>query len=158
REVAAADPLLPILSVEPLAQLIRQSLREALLVTRLIAAFGVLALLLAAVGLYGVMSYAITRRTGEIGLRVALGAQPRDVVRMVLFEALRVVALGVVIGLPLSLAVLRLLRSQLYGVGAADPVAMAAALSVLTLTALAAVLVPATRAARVAPLVALRQE
>jgi predicted permease len=158
REIAAVDPALPILAIDPLTQLIRQSLREARLVTRLTATFGVLALLLAAVGLYGVMSYAIARRTGEIGLRVALGAQPRDVVRMVLLEALSVVAVGVAIGLPLGLAALRLLRSQLYGVGVADPVAMAVALAVLTLTALAAVLVPASRAARVAPLVALRQE
>jgi ABC-type antimicrobial peptide transport system, permease component len=98
RAVLAVDPSLPIESLEPLTTLMRQSIREERLVARLATVFGVLALGLAAIGLYGVMTYAITRRTGEIGLRVALGAQRWRVVRMVLLDALRVVAIGVVIG------------------------------------------------------------
>ncbi len=157
-EIATVDPLLPITDVDPLSSLMRESLREELLVTRLASGFGVLALALAAIGLYGVMTYTIARRTGEIGLRMALGAGRADVVRMVLGEALRVVALGIVVGLPVALLSVRLLRSQLYGVGAADPVAIGVALGVLAVSALVAGLVPAVRAARVAPLVALRQE
>jgi ABC-type antimicrobial peptide transport system permease subunit len=108
--------------------------------------------------LYGVMTYAITRRTGEIGLRVALGAQRADVVRMVLFDALRLVAFGVVIGLPVSLVSTRLLRSQLHGVDTADPVSIGVALGVLVASAVVAVMLPAMRASRVSPIVALRAE
>src|SRR6185436_1728196 len=107
--VLAVDPEIPINGVNELTSLIRGTIREERLVARVATAFGVLAVLLAAIGLYGVMTYAITRRTGEIGLRVALGAQRDDVVRMVLFDALRLVGLGVVVGLPLALAASRLL-------------------------------------------------
>ena len=100
----------------------RQNIREERLVAKLTSAFGVLALLLAGVGLYGVMTYAISRRTGEIGLRVALGAQRSDVVGMVLFDALRLVGAGMVAGLLLALASTRLLQAQLHGVGTVDPV------------------------------------
>jgi predicted permease len=158
RAIAAVDPQLPIDSIDPLTTLMRQSIREERLLTRLAAGFGVVALLLAAIGLYGVMSYAITRRTGEIGLRVALGAGRGMVVRMVLRDALRLVALGVLAGVPLALASTRLIGSQLHGVSAADPAALAAALAVLGLSAVVAALVPALRASRVAPVVALREE
>jgi ABC-type antimicrobial peptide transport system permease subunit len=113
---------------------------------------------LAAIGLYGVMTYAITRRTAEIGLRVALGAQRGNVLRMVMYEALRLVGLGVVVGLPLALASTRLLRTQLHGVDAIDPLSLIAAVSVLTLSAMIAVLVPAMRASKVSPIVALRAD
>ena len=115
-------------------------------------------LLLAAIGLYGVMTYAITRRTGEIGLRVALGAQRGDVIRMVVMDALRLVALGLVIGLPVAMMSTRLLRAQLHGVGTADPVSIAVAVVVLAVSAVAAVMLPALRASRVSPIVALRSE
>src|SRR5439155_22145621 len=134
------------------------SVRQERLLARLATGFGVLALLLAAVGLYGVMTYAVTRRTVEIGLRVALGAQQLDVVRMVLFDALRLVAAGFVIGLPLALFMTRLLRSQLHGVDPADPLSIAAAVAVLAASAVLAVLLPALRASRVSPIVALRAE
>jgi predicted permease len=158
RELRSLDAQLPIFGVDPLSLLMRQSLREQRLVARLASGFGVVALLLAAVGLYGVMTYAITRRTGEIGLRVALGAQRGDVLRMVLMEALRLVGAGIVVGLPIALLAVRLLRSQLHGVEASDPVAIGVALGVLLVSATLAALVPAMRASRVAPLVALRQE
>jgi putative ABC transport system permease protein len=158
REITAADASLPILHVDPLRILMRDSVREERLLARLAVGFGVLALLIAAIGLYGVMMYAVTRRTSEIGLRVALGALPADVVRMVLGDALRVVLFGIVVGVPLTFVSTRLLRSQLHGVGHADPAALGVAAGLLVGTACVAALLPALRAARVAPLVALREE
>jgi predicted permease len=158
KAIVAVDPTLPIDSVDPLSTLMKQSIREERLVARLATAFGVLALLLAGIGLYGVMTYAITRRTGEIGLRTALGAQRADVVRMVLFDALRLVGAGIVVGLGLALASTRLLGTQLHDVGAFDPISIGAAVAVLTLSAVIAVMVPALRASRVSPIVALRAE
>jgi predicted permease len=158
KAIVALDPALPIDGVDPLSRLMQQSIREERLVAKLATAFGVLALLLASIGLYGVMTYAITRRTGEIGLRVALGARQGQVVRMVLFDALRLVAVGILVGLPLALASTRLLRTQLHGVPAIDPVSLAAAIAVLAMSAVIAVLLPAIRASRVSPIVALRAE
>jgi ABC-type antimicrobial peptide transport system permease subunit len=113
---------------------------------------------LAGIGLYGVMTYAITRRTGEIGLRVALGAQRQDVLGMVITESLRLVGVGLVVGLPLALASTRMLRAQLHDVPTVDPVSLIVAVSVLTLSAIIAVLVPAARASKVSPIVALRAD
>jgi predicted permease len=152
------DQSLPIGQPEALSDLMRQSVREQRLVARLATGFGVLAVLLAAIGLYGVMSYAVTRRTGEIGLRVALGADRERVVGLILSDALKVVGIGLVVGIPVALAATRLLRSQLHGVHPADPVVMGAALVVLTVSAIVAALIPAMRASRIDPLVALRQE
>jgi predicted permease len=158
REVVAVDPSLPINGLAPLRTLMQQSIREERLVAKLATAFGALALLLAGIGLYGVMTYAITRRTGEIGLRVALGAQRQDVLGMVMAESLRLVGVGLVIGLPLALASTRLLRAQLHDVPTADPVSLIIAVSVLTLSAIVAVMVPAARASKVSPIVALRAD
>ncbi|MEP6491130.1 MAG: ABC transporter permease [bacterium] len=158
REIVAVDPALPIDAITPLPTLMLGSIGAERLVAQLATAFGVLALMLAAIGLYGVMTYAIARRTGEIGLRVALGAQRANVLSMVLVDALRLVALGVAIGLPLALASTRLLRAQLHGVGTIDPVSIGVAVSVLGISAVIAVLIPALRASRVSPIVALRAE
>jgi len=158
RALLSVDPTLPIDGVNPLTALVRQSIREERLVARLASGFGAFALLLAAIGLYGVMTYAITRRTGEIGLRVALGAQRADVVRMVLVDALRLVAIGLVVGLPVALASARLLTTQLHGIGAVDPVSIGVAVAVLAGSAVGAVMLPALRAANVSPIVALRAE
>jgi predicted permease len=158
KAIVAVDPSLPIDGVAPLTQLMKQSIAEERLVARLATGFGVMALVLAGIGLYGVMTYAITRRTGEIGLRAALGATRADVIRMVLFDALRLVGAGIVVGLLLALPLTRLLRAQLHGVGAVDPASMGAAIAVLAISAVIAVLVPALRASRVSPIVALRAE
>jgi predicted permease len=158
KAVLAVDPLLPIDGIDPLAVLMRQSIREERLVANLASAFGALALLLASIGLYGVMTYAITRRTGEIGLRVALGAQQQNVVQMVLSDALRLVAAGMIIGVPLALVAARLLRAQLHGVAAGDPASIGLALLLLAASATVAALVPALRASNVSPLVALQAE
>jgi ABC-type antimicrobial peptide transport system permease subunit len=117
-----------------------------------------MATLLAAIGIYGVVAYAIARRTAEIGIRIALGAQPSRVLRMILLEAGRMAALGIVIGLAAAFALSRLVASQLFGVQPADPAVFAAAAAGLALVALAAALVPAWRAARIQPVQALKFE
>ena len=158
RAVAEIDPLLPIDSINPLRTMIRQSIREERLVTQLASAFGVLALLLASIGLYGVMTYAVRRRTGEIGLRSALGAARVQILQMVLSEALRLVVAGMIAGVPLALALTRSLGSQLHGVPAIDPLSIAAALAVLGASAITAALLPAVSASKVSPLVALQAD
>jgi predicted permease len=158
RFVASTDARLPIDGVDPLTRLTHQSVREERLLARLATGFGIGALLLAAIGLYGVMTYAVTRRTGEIGLRVALGARRSEVVSLVVRDALSVVVLGFVVGLPVALGILRFLRAQLHGVEATDPLSLGLALSVLLVSALVAVTLPALRASRVSPIVALREE
>lgn len=156
--VRAEDPDLAIDSADRLSDLMRQSVREERLLARLATLFGGVALLLAAIGLYGVMSYAVTRRSGEIGLRVALGAQRGTVVRMVLNDALVLVGIGLAFGLPLTVGASRLLQNQLHGVGPTDPMAFTVALVVLASSAVLAALIPAWRASRVEPIVALQAE
>ncbi|MEJ7810731.1 MAG: ABC transporter permease [Gemmatimonadaceae bacterium] len=158
RALLAADASLLVTDDQPLTELMAQSVSRERLVSRVVTFFGALALALAALGLYGVMAYATLRRTSEFGLRMALGAEPRDVTRMVLGEAARLVAGGVLVGLPVALVATRLLRSQLFGVEAVDPPSIALALVVLGASAALAGYLPAARAARVGPLVALRAE
>lgn len=158
KTVAAVDPQLPIDGIDPLESLMSDSIAGERLVAQLATAFGLLALALAAIGMYGVMSYAVSRRTGEMGLRVALGAQRRDVVGLILFDALRLVLAGLLVGLPLAVAAARLLRTQLHGVNVADPASIVAAVVVLAVSASAAALIPALRASKVAPIVALRAD
>jgi putative ABC transport system permease protein len=113
---------------------------------------------LAAVGLYGVMAYIMAQRIGEIGIRMALGADRRDVRRLVLSDAIRLVAAGVAIGLPAALGGARLLSGHLYGIGPNDPPSLAIGIVTLTVTALVAGYLPARRAVRVDPTIALRSE
>ena len=120
--------------------------------------FGALALCLAAVGLYGVVSYGIARRTGEIGVRMALGARPSDVVRMVLRGSLALVVGGLVLGVPLTFAAGRAIGALLYGVGSHDPVLLIGAAGLLAGVGVTASIVPALRASRIDPLMALRAE
>lgn len=156
-ELKATDPLL-VATIDPLSRLMRDSVAEQRLLARLAAGFGVVALLLAAIGLYGVVSYAVSRRTGEIGLRMALGAAGRDVLALVMGDAMRLVAAGAALGLPLALGVMRLVGAQLHGVGALDAVSLLVAIGVLALAAALAALVPALRAARVPPTMALTRD
>jgi predicted permease len=149
---------LPLRDLTPVTRLMRATIAEERLLARLATVFGGAALLLAAIGLYGVMSYAVSRRSGEIGLRVALGARRSTVINMVLRDALLLVALGIGAGIPLTLAASRVIRSQLHGVEPTDPVAFGAALLVLGTGAVLAALLPAVRASRVAPVVALRSD
>jgi predicted permease len=158
RAVVGVDPMLPIDDVAPLVTLMQASIAGERLVARLATAFGLLALLLAAVGLYGVMTYTVTRRTGEIGLRVALGAQRANVVRMVLADATRLVGVGLLVGLPLAVFSARYLENQLHDVGFADPASIGLVVGILAASAVVAALIPAVRASRVSPLDALRAE
>jgi putative ABC transport system permease protein len=156
--VVAIDPLLPVDGIVPLSTLMRQSIRQERLTAQLASVFGILALLLASVGLYAVMTYAVRRRTGEIGLRSALGARWGDVLRLVLSDALRLVVTGMLVGVPIALAMARVLRTQLYGVDAVDWPSMLLALGVLGSSAVVAAFLPALSATRVSPLAAMRSE
>jgi predicted permease len=124
----------------------------------LVGIFGVTALTLAAVGLYGITAYSVTRRTQEIGIRTALGAQPMDVLRMVLGEGAQLAGMGVALGLALSVALTRLISSLLFGIRSADPLTFAGVSAILMTVALLACYFPARRAMRVDPMVALRYE
>jgi predicted permease len=157
RILQPTQPNTPI-EVQPLsAQLDATMLRERLMAT-LAAALGLLALVLASVGIYGLLAYAVARRTREIGVRMALGAERRRVVRMIMHGMRRPVAVGVLIGLPVAWAASRSVQSMLFGLTPGDPLAIAGAIAVLTAVAHAAAYVPARRAARVNPVVALKCE
>ena len=157
RALAEADRTVPI-SVQPLLDRVNRSLAEDVLLTKIIVLFGILALALAAIGLYGVTAYSTAQRTGEFGLRAALGARPGAVTRMVLGEAARLAVGGVVVGLPLGVLATRLIRDQMFGVSPVDGPSLAAAVAVLVSAALLASYLPARRAARVGPLEALRAD
>jgi len=148
----------PIFDAMPIALLAAQSVTLRRTSTILLASFATLALILAAIGLYGVMAYSVVQRTHEIGLRMALGARHSDVLRLVIRQAMRVVVIGEVAGLTAALLLTHAASSLLYGVSPSDPWTVATAVIVLTLVALLASYVPARRAARVDPMVALRYE
>ena len=158
RQVRALDANVPVLSARPLAEFVNANFARERLVAWLCSVFGGLALALAAVGLYGVMAYAVGRRTREIGVRMALGAARADVMRMVLRESLLPVAAGIAVGIAGALALARLVAGMLYGVAARDPLTLAVAAATLLAVSLAAAALPARRASRVEPMAALRHE
>jgi predicted permease len=157
-QVFAIDKGLPLYNIATMDQLVSNSVAQPRLNLSLLVAFAVLALALAAVGVYGVMAYAVTQRTQEFGIRMALGASSADVLRQVFFEGGRLAALGLGLGLIAALALTRLMASLLYGVKPSDPVSLGVAAALLAVVALAACYIPARRATRVDPLVALRYE
>ncbi len=156
--VGRVDPTLPVSQLKTMKTQIGESLFVERMVAALSAAFGLLATVLAAIGLYGVMSYAVAQRTREIGLRVALGADSRKVLLLVLKEVAILAAIGVAIGLPGGYGLGKLIESQLFGLDARDPLTFLVATLALVTTAFVAGLVPALRAARVDPMTALRYE
>jgi predicted permease len=156
--VARVDPALPVSNLKTMRTQIAESLFVERMVAMLSAAFGLLATVLAAIGLYGVMSYTVAMRTREIGLRVALGADQRAVLRLVLKEVALLALVGVAVGLPGGFGLGKLVESQLFGLTARDPLTFGTATVALLATAFVAGLVPAVRAARVDPMTALRYE
>jgi predicted permease len=158
RLIASLDPNLPVKNVLTMEQIIGKSTANSSFSATLVLSFAGFSLLLAAVGLYGVLAYLVTQRTGEIGIRMALGAQRERVLRLVLIDGLRPALLGLAIGIAASLAVTRLIGSVLYGTSPLDPGVFVSVIATLLISATGACLVPAWRAARINPMSALRAE
>jgi predicted permease len=157
-QIRALDANLPVADVKSLRDQVDLSLLPSRLAAWTLGGFGLLALLLAAIGIYGVVSYSVAQRTREIGVRMALGAKEKDVLRLVLGEGLFVIAVGLALGLLCAAAATRVIAGFLYGVGATDPVTFAGVPLLLGFIALGASYIPARRATKVDPLVALRYE
>jgi len=156
--ILSVDPQQPVASVRPLADLVAASIARERFAAVLFAIFSAAALLLAAVGVYGVMAYSVAQRTGEIGIRLALGAQVADVLRLVVGQGGRLVGLGLAVGLGAALLLAGVVETMLFEISPRDPLSFAATAALLAVVAVAACLVPAWRAARVNPMVALRVE
>jgi putative ABC transport system permease protein len=158
KQVWSIDRQIPIGDIASMDELLAGSLAQQRFNMLLLGIFALLALMLATIGIYGLTAYAIGQRTHEIGIRMALGAQRRDVLRLIVGEGATLVISGIVIGLLGGLALTRLMRSMLFEVKPADPATYVAVAFLLALVALLACYVPARRAARVEPMAALRQE
>jgi putative ABC transport system permease protein len=158
REIASLDSSLPAADVRPLESLVSQTMSDRRIVVDLLGAFAAAALGLAALGLYGTLSYSVARRSREIGIRVALGEPLRRVHRLVVGQGLFLSALGILMGCTISLALSRLLESQLYEVKATDPRTLVGVSLLLLLVAILSCWIPARRAARIEPITALRME
>ena len=154
--IRTLDPDQPVSDVRTMAQWVAKTLAQARFNSLLLATFAGLALLLAAIGIYGVMSYAVSQRTSEIGIRLAMGAEARDILRMIVGSAFRLTAIGLAIGVALALALSRTVASLLYETAGTDPITFAAVLATLSVVALVASYLPARRAARIPPVDALR--
>jgi len=156
--VREVDPALPLYNVRTMAEHVNRSLYLDRLRAELVGYLAGLALLLAAIGIYGVVSFTVAERTREVGIRVALGANPRTVLRMMLAWGIRLTVFGIVAGLVLSYWLTQKISSDLFGIGASDPIALAGACGVLLAVAALATLIPALRATHIDPVVALRSE
>jgi predicted permease len=158
RAFAQVDPNLAILKMETISQQLNHLMDQEQLISQLSNWFAMLALLLTSIGLYGVMTYNVARRTNEIGIRMALGAQNREVLWMVLKESLFLVGAGILLGVPATIAATRLVGAQLFGLSSLDPITFVVAILTISLVTLLAAYFPARRATRVDPVVALRDE
>ncbi len=157
-EIAKLDRDLPVLEVNTMEEVISTTLWRSRLAAWLLGLFAALAVILAAAGLYGVMSYSVSRRTQEMGLRMALGAETRDVLRLVVGEGMKVVCVGLIFGLIIAFVLSHLLANQLYGVKATDPLTFLSVALLLAIVGGLACVIPARRAAKVDPMIALRAE
>jgi len=158
RAVSEIDPTIPVANMKTEEQQIAENIGKERLFAGLVSAFGAVAALLAAIGLYGVMAYSVARRTVELGIRFALGARRSTVQSMVLRQSLWMVAFGLAIGIPAALALTRLIESTLFGVKPTDPASFIAAALLMTVVGALAAWIPAHRASRVDPITALRCE
>jgi len=156
--MASVDPDLSLALLRPLKEQVAGQFRQQRLIARLTSFFGVLSLVLASIGLYGVTAYNTGRHVSEIGIRMALGANRRQVVRLILRDAFRLILIGLLIGLPVTFAAGRFLGNQLYGINPYNPMVTLAAVLALGLSTLIASFVPAFRASLTSPLEALRAE
>jgi putative ABC transport system permease protein len=157
-KIAELDPNLPISSVASMESIVASSVAQPRVLSQFVGIFAGFALLLAAIGIYGVMAYSVSTRRQEMGIRMSLGAESRDIVKLIVGQGMRLALLGVTIGVATSLALTRLISTLLFGVSATDPLAFLLAAAVLVTTALAACYLPARRATRVDPIVVLRYE
>lgn len=156
--IAEVDPRLPIVNVTTLSEQVNNTLKQDRMIAKLVSFFGLLALLLACIGLYAVMAHGVVRRTNEIGIRMALGAQRTNILWLILRDTLVLVLIGLAIGVPLALGAATLISKQLFGLSPTDPLTLIIAAGLLVLVAMLAGYFPARRASRVDPLIALRYE
>jgi macrolide transport system ATP-binding/permease protein len=156
--VRQADPRIPVSEIRTQVADIDRTINQEIVFAELCSGFAILALVIACVGLYGTVSYDVSRRTGEIGIRMALGAQRGGVLRMVLREVLMLAAVGLAVGMSIALATCKFVESFLYGMKSNDPVALTLAVMTLLIAALLAGYVPAWRASRIDPMTAVRHE
>jgi ABC-type antimicrobial peptide transport system permease subunit len=157
-QIKAVDSNIPVAFVHTVRQLLQSNVSSQIALAELSAFFAGLALLLACIGLYGIMSYTVAGRTREIGVRMAIGAQRVDVLQLVLREGMLLVGIGIAVGIPLSLAGSRVLRSFLFGLKSTDPLSLVVVIALLGGVAAIAGFIPARRATKVNPIVALRYE
>ena len=148
----------PLTDLRTQEELLDRMLRSERLLAFLSTGFSVIATALAAIGLAGLLTYAVARRTGEIGLRMALGAAPGQMVGMVMRDSLKLIVVGLVVGVPCAYGIAKVLESSLYELAPADPVTMTASILILLVVSLAAAFLPALRAAKTAPITALRED
>ena len=154
--VRRIDPNLPLFDINTMATQVQNNISTPRLMATLSSFFGLLALTLSAIGLYGVLAYSVSKRTGEIGIRMALGADRRNILRLILGETSQVVSVGIASGLAITWAASRLVKSMIYGLSAHDARVLVVSACLLLLVALLAALLPARRAVQVDPMVALR--
>jgi putative ABC transport system permease protein len=153
-----ADPQLPVAKIRPMTEVVSASFTSQRFISTLMGAFAALALALTAVGLYGVLSYQVSQRTHEIGLRMALGAQARDVLKMIIRQGMVLVLVGVGIGLACAVALTRIMSNFLFDITVTDPATYVFIALLLTAVSLVACYIPARRATRVDPMIALRYD
>jgi putative ABC transport system permease protein len=158
KEIQSVDPAQPVFDVKSIDQRLYDSMARRRFSMFLLTVFAVVALILAAIGIYGVMAYSVSHRTREIGIRVALGARPRDVLSLVIRQGIILTLTGALAGLIVALGLTRVMSSLLFGVGAMDPLTFVGVAALLITVALLACLIPARRATKVDPIVALRYE